>query len=76
MSKRFEKARHYTALYKSYLAPCKYCGNTDIQISSDRGYPDPKYYWSVNCMTDNCDFTIDTSIRRAIAKWNSRHRKE
>lgn len=72
--KIIEKAKRYTEMYRGVLHPCKYCGNTDIQIWYDRSVIGPtKYSWTVNCMTPNCDFTLDTSIRRAVEKWNNRH---
>ena len=72
MAKRFEKARQFTEQYKGKLKPCPVCGNTDIQIGSD--ILDGKYMWSVNCMTMYCDYVWDTSIRRAVKKWNEKNR--
>lgn len=82
MSKRFEKAKYYTEKYKDQLFPCKYCGNTDICIGSDReifgtnGRP-PKEIWFVACMTPKCDTTGgSTSVIKEIIKWNERHRPD
>lgn len=36
MSKRYEQARVYTEKYKDKLSPCRWCGNTDIRIVTDR----------------------------------------
>lgn len=72
MAKRFEKAKYYTQKYKSILKPCKYCGNTDIRIVSDRTMFPPKDGWSVCCMTDKCGCVgIYTSVKKAIELWNS-----
>ena len=71
MAKRFDKAREYTRKYRDSLCPCRHCGNTDVQIWSD--ILSGKYMWSVNCMTENCDYVWDTSLRRAIKKWNEKH---
>lgn len=79
MSKRFERAVYYTDKYKSILSPCKYCGNTDVRIGSDReifgtdGNPQ-KEIWYVACMTPQCDTTGgSTSVIAEIQKWNERH---
>ena len=78
MAKRFEKAIYYTEKYKSILKPCKYCGNKDIRIVSERTYEwNAKDGWSVCCSTQNCDFTIPyTSVKKAIEKWNERHKNK
>lgn len=73
MAKRFEKAKEYTAKYKSVLAPCKYCGNTEIIITSERSIFENKNLWAVTCITRSCDFAIDSNVKRAIQKWNERH---
>lgn len=73
MARRYEKAKQYTEKYKSILAPCKYCGSTGIEITSDRAVLDSKLYWSVTCPTSGCDCSSDTSVKRAIEKWNNRH---
>lgn len=77
--KRYEKAKEYTQKYKNVLAPCKYCGNTDIYITSDRafwGSNKGKNLWSVVCSTPNCDCTKPfSSVRAAITHWNDRHQK-
>ena len=72
MAKRFEKAREYTQKYGPMLKPCKYCGNTDIRVVSDRTlFPKPKDVWSVVCMTPRCNFTgSHTKVRDAVARWN------
>lgn len=78
MAKRFEKAREYTEKNKRVLLPCKYCGNTDIRIVSERTYEwNAKDGWSVCCSTHNCDFTIPyTSVKKAIEKWNENQQKK
>lgn len=64
MAKRFEKAREYTKKYGPQLLPCRFCGNTDIRIVSDRTIFPPKDGWGVVCTTDSCDSTITyTSFR-------------
>ena len=73
MSLRYRKAQEYTEKYRGKLVPCKYCGNTDIRIVSDRGIFDNSYCWSVCCSTKNCDFTIDKRLFKAINRWNERH---
>ena len=74
MSKVYDLARKYTEKYKDSLQPCKYCGNTEITITRDRGIFDNRYYWSVNCSTHACDFTGGhTSIKQAIKTWNDKH---
>lgn len=71
MAKRHEKAKHYTAKYKHMLAPCKYCRNTDICISSDRDMFPPRDVWTVNCKTEKCNCTgTYTSVREAVRRWN------
>lgn len=71
MAKRFDKAKEYTQKYKSILLPCRWCGNTDIRIVSERTIFDPKDGWSVCCSTHACDCTrAYTSVRKAIARWN------
>lgn len=74
MSYRYAKAREYTAKYKGSLLPCPVCGNADVQIGTDR--LSGKYMWSVNCMTWACEYTWDTSLKRAIEKWNLLPRKK
>lgn len=80
MSKRYEKAKEYTNKYKDILAPCKYCGNTDIRIESDRAFWGPnkgKNLWSVVCSTPNCDCTQPfSSVRTAVKHWNDRQTAE
>ena len=77
MAKRHELAKKYTEKYKDVLAPCKYCGNTDIHITSERMVMnDPKNYWCVTCSTRACDCTgFYTSVKEAINRWNEKHRK-
>lgn len=72
MSKRYALARQYTAKYKSMLKPCRYCGNTDIYILSDRTIYNPKNVWSVTCGTDHCDSVTADTVKEAIDKWNSK----
>lgn len=77
MAKRFEKAIYYTQKYKNDLLPCKYCGNTDIRIVSERTIFPPKDGWSVCCATHNCDITgTYTSVKKAIEAWNRRSDNE
>ena len=69
MAKRFELAKEYTEKFKGILLPCKYCGNTDIRIASDR--LTTKNGWSVCCSTHACDCTgVYTSVKDAIRRWN------
>lgn len=75
MSKRYDLARKYTHKYKNILNPCKYCGNPEIVITTDRGLFVGKYSWSVNCSTTGCDYVSDTSIKKAVAKWNEKHNR-
>lgn len=71
MARRFEKAKEYTEKYKKLLLPCKYCGNTEIVITSERSIFPPKDCWGVCCTTDKCNCTdIYTSVKRAIKEWN------
>lgn len=74
MAKRFEKAKEYTKKYKSLLQPCRYCGNTDIRIVSDRSILGKTgNTWSVVCTTPSCDCTAEyTSVRAAISAWNKK----
>lgn len=78
MAQRFEQAKKYTQKYKDILHPCKYCGNTNIVIASDRHlFGDNKVYWSVCCSTHACDCTGDyTSVKDAVEAWNKKHNKE
>lgn len=78
MAQRFAQAKKYTQKYKDILHPCKYCGNTDIVIASDRHlFGDHKAYWSVCCSTHACDCTGDyTSVKDAVEAWNKKHNKE
>lgn len=76
MAKRFERAKAYTKKYKSILLPCRCCGNTDIQITSERMIFPAKDAWAVNCGTPRCDCTgAYTSVREAIKVWNEKHRR-
>ncbi len=85
MAKRFEQAKAYTEKYKGKLSPCRFCGNTDIRIASEResvvvgadrsayGTVKVRYrnVWAVVCSTDHCDCTGNfTSVRKAIDRWN------
>lgn len=90
MSKRFEQARAYTEKYKDKLLPCRYCGNTDIRIASDRETvvvgKDKNYstartrtqnVWSVVCSTPHCDCSgTYTSVLKAIEDWNGKQRRD
>ena len=78
MAKRFVKAMEYTEKYRDQLLPCKWCGNTDIRIMSDRTIlSNPKDGWFVACQTPHCDCTDTfTSVKKAIEKWNENQRKE
>ena len=78
MAKRFEQAKAYTEKYKGKLKPCRFCGNTDIRIASDRdsvivesGRKRYRNVWAVVCSTDCCDCTRNyTSVRKAVDRWN------
>lgn len=71
MAKRFEKAKEYTEKYKSILLPCKWCGNNDIRIKSDRMMFPPKDGWCVCCATSSCDCTRTyLSVKDAVNRWN------
>ena len=74
MAKRHEKAKQYNEKYKAILKPCPVCGNTNIQIISDRTFEwNSKDGYSVICTTRNCEYTIPyTSVKKAIEKWNSK----
>ena len=90
MSKRFEQAKTYTEKYRDKLLPCRYCGNADIRIASDRETyivgEDRSVYtarirsrnaWSVVCSTPNCDCSgIYTNVREAVEEWNERQRSK
>ena len=77
MAKRFEKARQYTEKYKDKLIPCKYCGNNDIRIVSDRSIFQPRDEWAVVCTTKSCDSTSSyTSVKAAIEAWNKQQKGE
>ena len=89
MSKRYEYAKAYTEKYKSQLKPCRWCGNTDIHITTDRltivtnsdkavsnAQCKTINGWSVVCSTPNCDCTgVHTSVRNAIKQWNEMQSK-
>ena len=77
MSQRFEQAKKYTEKYKGILQPCKYCGNTDIRIVSERHFfGDNRVYWSVCCSTHACDCTGDyANVKDAVDAWNKKHQK-
>ncbi len=77
MAKRFKLAKKYTEKYKNVLLPCKYCGNKDVHITSERMVMnDPKNYWCVTCSTHACDCTnFYTSVKVAIKMWNERQQK-
>ena len=78
MAKRFEKAMEYTQKYKSVLLPCKWCGNKDVRIMSDKTIlSNPKDGWFVSCQTPHCDCTgTYTSVKKAIEKWNENQLKK
>lgn len=73
MAKRFDKAKEYTEKYKDMLAPCKYCGSSDVIITSERVVGETR--WTVNCTTHACDCTaFCTSVKEAVKKWNEKHK--
>lgn len=74
MAKRFDLAKKYTQKYKHLLPPCKYCGNTDIRIVSDRTIlVKPRNVWSVCCSTPSCDCTAEfVRVQDAVDAWNRR----
>lgn len=74
MAIRFQKARMYTEKFKSQFAPCKFCGNTDIQIWTETETFGGKPYWTVCCMTPNCDAIRIDRIKDAVRRWNGRHK--
>lgn len=77
MAKRFEKAKEYTQKYKNVLLPCKWCGNTDIRIVSDREMWPSKAVWCVVCSTPSCDCTHTcSSVREAIRAWNNQQSRK
>lgn len=77
MSRRYEKAAAYTEKYKHMLLPCRYCGNTDVRIVSDREMLNPRDMFFVSCQTPKCDCTGSfTSVRAAIKHWNERQAAE
>ena len=78
MAQRHEQAKRYTEKYKSILLPCKYCGNTDINIVSERHFfGDNRVYWSVCCSTHACDCTGDyPRVKDAVAAWNNKHKQQ
>lgn len=75
MSKRFEQAKRYTEKYRNTLLPCRYCGNTNIHITSERNiFGDRRAYWSVSCETYACDCTANfTKVVDAVNSWNEKH---
>ena len=72
MAKRFQDELRYNAKYRSKLLPCKCCGGDDIHICTGRTTFNPQNVWYVMC--NSClDCTNDfTSVRAAIAHWNSK----
>lgn len=78
MAKRFELAKKYTEKYKSVLLPCRYCGNTNIEIVSDRTFfPTPKNVWGVVCTTSHCDSVgFYSSVKEAVKAWNELQSKK
>lgn len=73
---RFERAKAYTQKYKDILKPCRYCGNTDIRIVSERSIFSPRNLWAVCCSTHACDCTADyTSVREAVKAWNEKQQQ-
>lgn len=73
MAVRFVKARMYTETFKGQFLPCRYCGNTDIQIWTETEIFGGKPYWTVCCMTEYCDAIRVDRIRDAVKVWNDRH---
>lgn len=73
MANRFERAKQYTQKYKSILLPCRFCGNTDIRVESERTLTpgNTKDAWSICCSTPKCDCTGSyTSVKAAANRWN------
>ena len=77
MAKRFELAKEYTRKFGHRLLPCRFCGNADIRIESDRiMFPVSKDGWFVCCSTHACDCTgTSTSVHAAINRWNEMQKK-
>lgn len=71
MAKRFDDALKYTAKYRSKLLPCRYCGGNNLNICTGRTIFDPQNVWYIMC-EDCLDCSDDyTSVKAAIAHWNS-----
>lgn len=73
MAVRFVKARMYTERFRGQFLPCRYCGNTDIQVWTETEVSGGKPYWTVCCMTEYCDAIRVDRIRDAVKAWNDRH---
>ena len=73
MAVRFVKARMYTERFSGQFLPCRYCGNTDIQVWTETEVSGGKPYWTVCCMTEYCDAIRVDRIRDAVKVWNDRH---
>ena len=74
MAIRFVLAEKYTNKYKNRLHKCKYCGNTDVRVSSSRSIFPPKNQWFVACMTHACDCTGDFGkVIDAVIDWEKNH---
>ena len=72
MARRFERAKEYTQKYKLSLLPCRYCGGKNVAILSERSIFAPsKDGWTVTCGDCGDCTAFDTSVKRALAKWNS-----
>lgn len=71
MAKRYELAIKYTEKYRSVLPPCRYCGNTDVRICTDRTIFGPsRNTWFVACQTPKCDCTDSfTRVKDAVSAW-------
>lgn len=72
MANRFERAKEYTKKYKSVLIPCKFCGGTELCITSDRTVFNPRNVWSVDCTCGNCVYGL-IKVKDAIKKWNDQN---
>lgn len=73
MAQRYEQAKRYTEKYKNSLLPCRYCGNTNVHIVSERHFGDNRTYWAVCCQTYACDCTSDyTKVADAVNRWNEK----
>lgn len=71
MAKIYDRADELTERHKHELLPCQICGNTDIRFWPDREMWPFRYNWSINCMTKNCDFVVEHTVKEAIQAWNN-----